>query len=43
MTAFPYFLLILPLIDLAISIPDAGDLMLLIWITGMAWRMGWMR
>jgi len=43
MTALPYFLLALPLIDLAMSNPDAGDLMLFIWLIGMAWRMGWMR
>jgi len=33
----------LPLIDLAMSNPDAGDLMLFIWLIAMAWRMGWMR
>ena len=35
MTALPYFLLALPLIDLAMSNPDAGDLMLFVW---MRWR-----
>ncbi len=42
MTALPYFLLVLPLIDLAMSNPDAGDLMLFIWLIVMAWRMGWL-
>ena len=32
MTALPYFLLILPLIDLAMSNPDAGDLMVFVWM-----------
>ena len=42
MTALPYFLLMLPLIDLAMSNPDAGDLMLAMWLLSMAWRMKWL-
>ena len=41
MTALPYFLLALP-IDLAMSNPDAGDLMLAMWLLSIAWRMKWL-
>ena len=43
MTALPYFLLALPIADLALSNPDAGDLMLAIWLLSIIWRMGWMQ
>jgi len=43
MTALPYFLLILPLIDLAMSNPDAVDLMLFAWLLSITWRLGWLR
>ncbi len=43
MTALPYFLLALPFIDLAISNPDIGDLMLALWLFSITWRMGWLR
>jgi len=43
MTALPYFLLMLPLIDLAMSNPDAGDLMLFAWMVSITWRLGWLR
>ena len=39
MTALPYFLLALPIADLAMSNPDAGDLMLAVWLLSIAWRM----
>jgi len=42
MTAFPYFLLMLPLVDLAMSNPDAGDLMLALWMLTLAWKNGWL-
>ena len=42
MTALPYFLMVLPLIDLAMSNPDAGDLMLFVWLLSIAWRMKWL-
>ena len=42
MTALPYFLLVLPLIDLAMSNPDVGDLMLATWLLSIAWRMKWL-
>jgi len=42
MTALPYFRLALPIIELAISTPDAGDLMLAIWLLSIAWRLGWL-
>ncbi len=43
MTAIPYFLLALPIIELATSNPDAGDLMLATWLLSITWRMGWLR
>lgn len=43
MTALPYFLLALPLIDLAMANPDAGDLMLFVRMLSMTWRLGWLR
>ena len=43
MSALPYFLLALPIVDLAMSNPDAGDLMLALWLLSIAWRSGWMR
>jgi hypothetical protein len=43
MTALPYFLLALPVIELATSSPDAVDLMLAIWLLSITWRMGWLR
>ena len=42
MTAIPYFLLALPIADLAMSNPDAGDLMLALWLLSIAWRMKWL-
>ena len=39
MTALPYLLLALPIADFALSNPDAGDLMLALWILSIAWRM----
>jgi len=42
MTALPYFLLALPIADLAMSNPDAVDLMLAIWLLRIAWRMKWL-
>ena len=38
MSALPYFLLVLPLVDLAMSNPDAGDLMLALWMFILAWQ-----
>lgn len=43
MTALPYFLLALPILELAIFNPDAGDLMLAAWLLSITWRMGWLR
>ena len=43
MTAIPYFLLALPIIELAMSTPDAGDLMLAIWLLSITWRVGWLQ
>ena len=43
MTALPYFLLALPIIDLAMSNPDAGDLILALWLLNITWRMKWLR
>ncbi len=43
MTALPYLLLALPIIELALSHPDAGDLMLAVWLLSISWRMGWLR
>jgi len=43
MSGLPYFLLALPIVDLALSHPDAGDLMLSLWFLSIAWRRGWMR
>jgi hypothetical protein len=42
MSALPYFLLALPIADLAMSNPDAGDLMLAFWLMSIAWRMKWL-
>lgn len=42
MTALPYFLLALPIADLALSYPDAGDLMLALWLLSIAWRLKWL-
>ena len=42
MTALPYFLVALPIADLALSNPDAGDLMLSLWLLRIAWRMKWL-
>ena len=42
MTAIPYFLLALPIIELAMSNPDAGNLLLAIWLLSITWRMGWL-
>ncbi len=42
MTAIPYFLLALPIIELAMSNADAGHLMLAIWLLSITWRMGWL-
>jgi hypothetical protein len=39
MTALPYFLLALPVVDLAISNPDAGGLILSLWLLSIAWKM----
>ena len=39
MSALPYFLLALPIVDLAISNPEAGDLMVAVWMFTVAWRM----
>ena len=41
MSALPYFLLALPIVDLAISNPEAGDLMVAVWMFNVAWRMKW--
>lgn len=43
MTALPYFLLALPIADLAMSTPDAGELMLALWLLSITWRLGWLR
>ena len=43
MTALPYFLLALPIIELAMSTSDVGDLLLAIWLLSITWRMGWLR
>lgn len=43
MSSLPYFLLMLPVIDLAVSNPNAADLMLSLWFLSIAWRRGWMR
>lgn len=43
MTAVPYFLLLLPLIELAMSNPDAGDLLLLAAIIMLGWKNRWLR
>ena len=42
MSALPYFLLLLPLVDLALANPDAGDLMLALWMFVLAWKNGWL-
>jgi hypothetical protein len=42
MTALPYFLLALPIADLAMSNPNAGDLMLALWLLSIAWRRKWL-
>lgn len=43
MTAVPYFLLALPVVDLAISNPDAGELMFALWLLSISWKLGWLR
>ena len=43
MAALPYFLLALPIIELVMYTPDAGDLMLAVWLLNITWRMGWLR
>lgn len=42
MTAIPYFLLTLPLIDLIVSHPDVGNLLLVAWLFCIARRTGWL-
>ena len=42
MSALPYFLLMLPLVDLAMSNPDASDLMVALWLFFLAWKNGWL-
>ena len=42
MSALPYFLLALPIADLAMSNPDAGDMMLALWLLSIVWRMKWL-
>ena len=42
MSAFPYFLLMLPLVDLAMSNPDASDMIVALWMITLAWKNGWL-
>ena len=42
MTALPYFLLALPIADLAMSNPDAVEMMLALRLLSVAWRMKWL-
>ncbi len=42
MSAFPYFLRMLPLVDLTMSNPDAGDLMVALWMFILAWKNRWL-
>jgi hypothetical protein len=42
MSALPYFLLMVPLVDLAMSNPHAGDLMLALWMFILAWKNDWL-
>jgi len=42
MTAIPYFLLLVPLVDLSMSNPDAGDLLLALGMFVVAWKNGWL-
>lgn len=43
MTAIPYILLALPVVDLAISNPDAGELLLTLCLLSISWKFGWLR
>jgi hypothetical protein len=42
MTAVPYFLLLMPLVDLIRNSPDGGDILLFAGLLYLSWRNRWL-